>query len=65
MAISCIWLDVSADSRLKNTPDMRPSSSPLRSMATIVFSKVAGSGLFTIVSISARFTAIAKSNAGS
>ena len=65
MAICCISSDVSALNRLKKTPDIRFSSSPWRSSATIVLPKVGFFGFFTIASISAREQAIAASNAGS
>jgi hypothetical protein len=49
---------------LPNTALARVSSSPERSIATIVFSNVGCSGLFAIASISLRWIAMPASSAG-
>ena len=55
LAISSISSLPSASRILKKIPSTRSNNSPLRSKATIVFSNVGASGLFTIASISASF----------
>ena len=54
---------VSAEDRLKKTRATRSSSRPDRSMATRVFSKVAGSEDDAMASISSICSAIPRSNA--